>query len=593
MQTSTQGSATVQGIGVSPGIIIGKAVVIKRKSCRPGWYQLPPEHIQEEVKRFKNAVQCAEQELLSLRKYFTDDLADALSIIDSHVLILKDKMITDQTIQIIERDNVNAEWALAQSLNEIQEKFDKIPDPYIKERYSDVKHVADRIYGLLFGRDPYHLIQGDEPVVVVANDVSPEDTIRLHKENILAFLAEKGGQTSHTAIIARSLNLPAVVGLDFITGALQTGDEVLLDGTTGKVIVRPTPEHKQQYQEQTLHNRLRDEELAYYIHLASETTDGYTVRLSANIEVIDELPGVLRYSAEGIGLFRSEFDYFHGVSHPCEEHLYTTYKELLTTMAPHPVTVRTLDVGGDKLMHYLSHHYTRMDDERNPALGLRSIRFSLYESKLFTTQLRALLRASVHGRLRIMLPLVSSLNELYQTKGILRNIMNDLDQEGAAYTPKVELGIMVEVPSAVILADVFAKEVDFFGIGTNDLIQYSLAIDRNNQFVAHMYDPFHPAVLRMIKHTVDAGHAQGIPVSVCGEMAGDLLCAPVLLGMGVDELSMRPPVLPHVKRLLRHSSYEQLRTLSREVLLCVDGRQARNFLVSYFSENHPREIKSS
>ncbi len=568
-------------------------MVIKRQTCRPGWYQLPPEQIQQEVQRFKDAVGGAEQELLSLRKYFTDDLADALSIIDSHVLILKDRMIVEQTIQIIEQNNVNAEWALAQSLSQIQAKFDKIPDPYIKDRYSDVKHVADRIYGLLFGQDPYQLIQGDEPVVVVANDVSPEDTIRLHKENILAFLAEKGGQTSHTAIIARSLNLPAVVGLEYITGVLQTGDEVILNGTTGEVVVRPTAEQKEQYQEYSLHNRVRDEELAYYTHLNSETIDGYTVRLSANIEVTEELPNVLQNGAEGIGLFRSEFDYFHGVSHPCEEQLYATYKELLATMAPHPVTVRTLDVGGDKLMHYLSQNYSHMDDERNPALGLRSIRFSLYESQLFATQLRSLLRASVHGRLRILLPLVSSLNELYQTKAILRNIMSDLEQEGASFTPKVELGIMVEVPSAVILADVFAKEVDFFGIGTNDLIQYSLAIDRNNQFVAHMYDPFHPAVLRMIKHTVDAGHAQGIPVSVCGEMAGDLLCAPVLLGLGVDELSMRPPVLPHVKRLLRHSRYDQLHELAQDVLLCVDGRQAREFLASYFSQYYPREIRSS
>lgn len=577
----------LQGIGVSPGIASGRVVVIKRQTCRAGRYHLPPDHIPQEVSRFHQAVSQAEAELIRLREDFADDLADALSIIDSHILMLKDRMIYDQTIDFIRSNNVNAEWALAQSLNHIKNRFDQIADPYIKERYADIKHVADRVFGILFGRQPYQLVNAQEPVIVVANDFSPEDTMQLHSEKILGFLSERGGITSHTAIVARSLNIPAVIGLTHITGSVATGDRIILDGNSGRVILQPYPEQIEAYEQKARLSGSVVDALAPYVHLSAETLDGYSVRLSANIEMTEEMESVFRYGGEGIGLFRSEFDYFRHQQQPDEEDLFRTYRQLLETTAPHPVTVRTLDVGGDKFLDHLREHHEQLDPERNPALGLRSIRFSLYEMELFTLQLRALLRASVYGRLRIMLPLVSSLSELLQVKTVLREVQQELLQQGVAVDEAIELGVMVEVPSAVILADVFAREVDFLAIGTNDLIQYSLAIDRSNQHVAHMYDPYHPAVVRMIKQTVDSGHAQGIPVSVCGEMAGDTLCALVLLGLGVDELSMRPAVIPTIKWLLRHSSFRQLQQLGDELLSCVDGRQTKRFVQSYFQDNYP------
>ncbi len=584
-QTASSRSTTFYGIGVSPGIVVANVVVLKRQTYRAGWYHLPQDHIQSEIERFNITLDKAEQELIGLRTEFADDLADALSIIDSHILMLRDRMICDQTVKIIQEQNVNAEWALAQSLTRIKKRFERIADPYLKERYSDIKYVADRVFGLLSGRKDELLHNISEQAVVVASDFSPEDTIRMRTENILGFISEKGGVTTHTAIVAKSLNIPAVVGLESVTANLATGDRVILDGGTGRVMLHPTQAQIRQYSDFDRKHKAFTDNLAQYIHLASETSDGYTFRLSANIEMLDELPTVLQFGSEGIGLFRSEFDFFHGQRHPDEDMLFGMYRELLQTIAPYPVTVRTLDVGGDKFSDQLAEKNIHIDHERNPALGLRSIRLSLHESSLFKVQLRALLRASAYGRLRIMLPLVCSLAEWQQADRIIRDIMKELDEENISYDHEVEIGIMVEVPSAVIMADILAAQVDFFGIGTNDLIQYTFAIDRGNQHVAHLYDPFHPAILRMIKQTVDAGHAQGIQVSLCGEMAGDVRCAPLLIGLGVDELSMRPSVIPHVKKLLRQSASEQLRLLGEKVVQCADGASVRNCLDEYLPDH--------
>jgi len=568
----------LQGIGAAPGNVTARVLVLKRQTLRAGWYHLPPEHIDKEVERFLQALAAAGDELELLRDKLARDLADALSIIDSHLLMLNDRMLYERTVEIIRHNNLNAEWALAQVLNDIKVRFDRIDDPYIKERYADIKHVADRVFGLLAGRENDPLLRVTGPAIVVANDFSPEDVLRMHTAGILGFLTEKGGVTSHTTIVARSLNIPAVVGLEHVTGILATGELIILDGDSGRVVLNPDSAEINRYLETDRRRRARADHLDRYVHLASETLDGYTVRLSANIEMLEELPAVMRHGCEGIGLFRSEFDYFQAPRPPSEEQLFATYRRLLETMAPHPVSVRTLDVGGDKFLNRFPGNTAWLDRERNPALGLRSIRFSLYENELFRTQLRALLRASVYGRLRILLPLVSSLDELRRTKVILAEIKSALAAERLPCAPDVELGIMIEVPSAVVMADVFAAEVDFFAIGTNDLIQYSLAIDRGNQYVAHLYDPFHPAVLRMIKQTVDAGHGQGIPVSLCGEMAGDDLCAPVLLGLGVDELSMRPALISGVKRLLRHSRADFLRDLGEEALQCGESGEVQAYL---------------
>ena len=581
---------TLYGIRGSSGIVIGKVLVLNHQPDRIASYHLDDARVEPEVERFRAAAGRVEDELVALRHTFEGELSDALSIIDSHILMIRDKFITRRTVILIREKKINAEWALSRVLNQLKKKFDRITDGYIRDRFADVQYVVDRLFVHLSGQQQEFPDGMDGPVILVSNDFSPEDTLKMQSENVLGFLTEKGGITSHTAIVARSLGLPAVVGLENITSACRSGDTVILDGFSGRVYLSPTWDLQQQYLEYDRQHRAFTDEIAWYIHLSSETVDGLRVRLSANIEMPDELQTVQRYGGEGIGLFRSEFDYFQQDQMPDEDTLFATYRDLLAGLAPDPVTIRTLDVGGDKFASRLASPGMRLDRERNPALGLRSIRFSLREPVLFITQLRAMLRASTYGRLRILLPMISSLGELRRVRGMLHTIMQDLHQEGIPFYQDVEIGIMIEVPSAVIMADTLAAEVDFFSIGTNDLIQYSLAIDRGNEYVAHMYEPLHPSVLRMISQTVDSAHNQGIEVSLCGEMAGDVVTAPVLLGLGLDELSMRPSAIPFVKRLLRQSSFSQLTDLGSRVLHCGDGEEVRAILTEYLPEQYPEEF---
>jgi phosphotransferase system enzyme I (PtsI) len=580
----------MHGIAASPGIVEGKALVLRRRTRSTGWAHLPAEHVPQEVERFRRAVDKAEKDLVSLRDQFAEDLSDALSIIDSHILMIKDRMIVERTVDLIREHGVNAEWALARALGNIKKKFEAIADPYIKARYADVKYVADRVFGILSGTGSDPLADIDEPVILVAHDFSPEDTLRMRSRNILGFMTEKGGITSHTAIVARSLGIPAVVGLEHVTRQCITGETVILDGFKGQVHLNPTLDRQRQYREYQRQHREFSDEVAFYIHLSPETRDGYRIRLAANIEMVAELDAVIRFGAEGVGLFRSEFDYFHGPSRPGEEAMYGTYRQLLAALDPQPVTIRTLDVGGDKFVGHLSTSGLRLDLERNPALGLRSTRYFLREPAIFIAQLRAMLRASAHGNLRILFPMISSLNEWRRVREILDLAKKSLAAEGRHFSPDIQVGIMVEVPSAVVMADSLAGEVDFFSIGTNDMIQYSLAIDRGNEYVASMYEPLHPAVLRMIKQTVDAGHAHGIEVAICGEMAGDVMSVPVLLGLGLDELSMRPSALPFVKRLLRSSRTTSLTELAEKVLDCGEGREVLRYLETQLPVLYPEEF---
>lgn len=580
----------LHGSGASPGIVVGRVLVLQRKTRRSGWYNLPAKELDAEVARFRNATARAETELVALRSQFAEDLSDALSIIDSHILMIRDRMIVDRTVDLIRARKINAEWALAESLGTVKKKFEKIADPYIRSRYADVKHVADRIFGILAGQEGDPLADIADKVVVIARDFSPEDTMRLPSDRILGFVTEAGGDTSHTAIVARSMGIPAVIGIREITRLCSTGDEIILDGFNGRVFLDPTQDQKKQYREYKRQHQVFSDDIAFYIQLSPETIDGHRVRLMANIETAGELDAVMKYGAEGVGLFRSEFDYFQRNVRPDENMLFTSYRHMLATLDPLPVTIRTLDVGGDKFVEQLRSGNLRLDLERNPALGLRSIRYTLHEQALFIMQLRAMLRASVHGRLRILFPMISSQGEFARVMEIFDRVKDDLAREGVDFDNGVEVGIMVEVPSAVIMADVLAGGVDFFSIGTNDMIQYSLAIDRGNEYVAHMYEPLHPAVLRMIKQTVDAGHARGIEVGLCGEMAGDVIAVPVLLGLGLDDLSMRPSALPFVKRLLRHSNSRQLHDLGGRVLQCSDGPEVRSFLDSYLPRTYPEEF---
>jgi phosphotransferase system enzyme I (PtsI) len=589
-QNTAPTEQTLYGISGSPGIVAGRVIVINHHREQKVCYPITKESVAAEVQRFQDALDRVEKELAAVRSQCAGDFADALSIIDSHILMVRDPTLHSDTIALIRHEKINAQWALSRTLERIKKKFAAIEDPYIRDRFADVEYVVDRVSAVLSGHQPGLPVEMDEPVIVISDDFSPEDTLGMQSGKVLGFLTEKGGVTSHTAIIARSLGLPAVLGIEQITSLCSTGDTVILDGYSGRVYLAPTLDMQQQYREYDRQHRAFSDELAGYIHLSSETVDGLQVRLSANIELPGEMESVYKYGAEGIGLFRSEFDYLHRQQLPDEETLFAVYRDLLAGLAPDPVTIRTLDVGGDKFVSHLPDSDVRLDLERNPALGLRSFRYSLREPGLLITQLRAMLRASTHGRLRILLPMISSLSELQRVRAILDTIMEDLHREKISFHPAVEIGIMIEVPSAVVMADTLAAEVDFFSIGTNDLIQYSLAIDRGNEYVAHMYEPLHPAVLRMISQTVDAAHTQGIEVALCGEMAGDVVSAPVLLGLGIDELSMRPSAVPHIKRMLRHSCSRQLADLGKKVLRCGDGGEVRNLLTGYLPKYYPEEF---
>ncbi|MFH1215855.1 MAG: phosphoenolpyruvate--protein phosphotransferase [Pseudomonadota bacterium] len=587
-------SAEFFGIGVSPGIVIGRALLagcgIAVKKRKTGIAA-----VSGEQQRFRDAVSRTEEKLRHLRAQFSAVLADYGAIIDSHILMLRDRFLYERTLEIIGKERVNAEWALEKSLVLVEERFARLDDVYIRARYDDVRHVVERIFAELSGTERLSDPNGEKGILV-ARDFSPEDILRMRGNNA-GFLAAMGGETSHTAIVARTLGIPAVVGVKDIIARVDDGDLLILDGSTGRVFVNPATELVNRYRERQNHLQRYNREAAAYAHLRSETSDGMLVRVEANLENVDEISQAFQYGAVGVGLFRSEYLYLASDRLPDEEILFQAYRSLLSMAAPFPVTIRTLDVGGDKLFicreKDAAGKSCKMGDESraaNPALGLRAIRYSLREPEIFATQLRALLRASPYGSLRILFPMISSYCELTQIKDILERLRGELREKGVRFDENVKIGIMVEVPSAVAVADTLAGEVDFFSIGTNDLVQYVLAIDRGNEQVAHMYEPLHPAVLRMISQTVQAGHRGGIEVGICGEMAGQEKYLPVLLGLGLDSFSMHPPAIPFVKKMIRKSRTEQVDKLARQLLASPSSIETRKCLKRFLAEHHPELV---
>ncbi|MCK5235509.1 MAG: phosphoenolpyruvate--protein phosphotransferase, partial [Deltaproteobacteria bacterium] len=538
----------LRGIGVSSGIVIGRAHVLSRGGKEvANLCHIRDEAVDNEVVRFKDALKASRSQLLKIKKKLQKESVskgkEHLSIIDAHMLMLKDQMLVHDTISLIKKGRMNAEWALKTVLKDIKDLFSKVDDEYLKERSSDIEHIVERVMVNLSGGHDSGIGDIKEPSIVVAHDLSPTDTAQMVKSNVLSFLTDIGAKTSHTAIMAKALEIPAVVGLEVVTESIVTGDMVIVDGMTGAVIVNPSESVIDVYEKRKKRYRKYDKALLHYRDLPAETTDGRRIKILGNMEIAEEIGSLRDHGAEGIGLYRSEFLYLNRNGYPTEEEHVAAYRHVVKKMAPNTVTVRTLDIGGDKFLDP-----SDVADETNPALGLRAIRLSLSQPELFKVQLRGILRASAYGKVKIMFPMISGVDELRKAKSILEEVKAELRKERKKFDEDIEVGIMIEVPSAALIADILAKEVDFFSIGTNDLLQYSLAIDRVNEHVAYLYEPFHPAILRIIKHVVDAARDNNISLSVCGEMAGEPEHALIFLGLGLERLSMSASSMLKVKR---------------------------------------------
>ncbi len=549
------------GIGVSPGIGLGEVYLLDHRPV-VDHEQIAAEQVEAELQRFRAAVDAARQQLLTIKQRVSkqEHLQEHLYILDTHLLFLADDMLIKGTEQLIAAQH-SAESALQQILEKLKALFDNIEDEYLRERRSDVDAVGERLLRILTGVSERSFCNIGSESIIAAHDLSPAETMQIDREKILGFLTDKGGRTSHTAILARSLDIPAVVGLENITALVATRMRVIIDGGSGVVILNPTQATQEEYLQRKRTYEQLEQELENYRELPAETRDGHRIALRGNLELPSEFAMAQKHAAEGVGLFRTEFLYMGRSEPPSEEEQVAIYREILKVMPHYPVTIRTLDIGGDKFVPELN-----LADEDNPAMGLRAIRFSLREERLFKVQLRAILRASHYGKVRIMFPMISGVAEIRTCKRLLREVAAQLDSEGIPYASDLQIGIMVETPSAVLIAPLLAKEVDFFSIGTNDLIQYCLAVDRSNEYVAYLYDPLHPAILRALKTTCDAANSAGIDVCICGEMAGEPLYAMVLAGLGFDELSMNAACVPRVKRVLRQVSRSDGEQLIEQLL---------------------------
>ncbi|GFM36911.1 phosphoenolpyruvate--protein phosphotransferase [Desulfovibrio psychrotolerans] len=551
----------VYGIAVSAGISIGKAFFINRTSRRHIPREtIPASRAEQEIDRLTAASDMVRDEFEAARAKVPVELREHGAIIDSHLMICQDpKLMLAAATRIRER-LITAEWALEQSVETIAAAFSAIDDPYIRERIQDVRVVADRIMQRLLGG--YSSTRAlAERMVLMAHDLTPADAIELELDKIMSFATSEGGKTSHTGILARSLQIPAIVGVEGLEESARDGELVIIDALRGRILIDPSEEELATYSDLKYQFENYQKSIIRQCKLPGETVDGFRLEIQANIELAEELQSVLDNGGEGVGLYRTEYAFLNRKQPPTEEDLYREYATLAERLAPAKVTLRTLDVGADKMMNS-----QEKLDEPNPALGLRGIRYCLKHQDVFRMQLRAILRASVHGNVAVMFPMISGLKEVRQARYQLNLVRQELDEQGIPYNPDMPVGIMIELPSAVMIAETLAQEVDFFSIGTNDLIQYSLGIDRANKHVSYLYQPLHPAIVRSIKYVVDAAHRGGIEVSVCGEVASDPYCIPILMGMQIDGVSIAPQAIPGIKRIIRQVNMEECKQLLRDVL---------------------------
>ncbi len=566
---------TLEGLGVSDGIAIGRAVCLDTRIGDVYRFPLDADRVEPEVERFELAVAETLEALNRLRSGVGEDFGDELAaIFDAHILFLKDPAYLNLVVRRIRDERVNAEWAVYRAAQELDERFARIRDPYLRERNQDLEDVSHQLLRALQGIGHHELSEIETEVVIVANDLTPSEAVRLGRQRVVAFAIEGGGRTSHTTIVARSLSLPAVTGLAGITELLTDQDPVIVDGEQGRVILHPTREVLEEYRRRQRTLRREARALLANRELAATTRDGVEIALMANVDLPEEADEVEPHGAQGIGLYRSEFLYIEKSPRlPTEEEHYDLYRRLAEAAAPHPAVIRTYDLGGRKLAREL------LDcREENPVLGLRGIRLTLARPEVFQTQLRAIFRAALCGNLWLMVPLVSTVEEVRRFRAFAERVRDDLVREGIPCARQVKTGIMIEVPSAAAIADLLAREVDFFSIGTNDLIQYALAVDRNNEQVADLYQPLHPGILRMLRFVVASGREAGIEVSVCGEMAADLRLVPLLIGLGVRRLSVSPRRVPAVKNCVRELCAAELEELAVRAMALATARDVEGLL---------------
>ncbi len=562
------------GIGASRGIAIGKIYLLDRSRMCVLKYEIQKDEINKEIQRFKEAVAESTKYLNKIKEKAKKNLdSKFLGIMNGHMMILQDDLLVSETIDRIKNERINAEWVFQKSMKRLRNIFLKMDDEYLRERGKDIDHVGNLILRNLIGHDQESIADLNEKAIIVSRDLAPSDVVQMKKDKVLGFVTEAGGKTSHVSIMAASFEIPAVVGLNDIIEKAGLGDSIIVDGIEGVVIINPTKEEFKHYLKKRQIFEYHNKELLKIKDLKAETTDGFSVKLMANIETNLEIPLAKRQGAQGVGLFRTECLFLNRQDLPSEEEHFQIYKETVESFAPHPVIIRTLDAGGDKIVPQLN------KIEANPALGLRAIRYSLKQLNIFKEQLRAILRAGHFGNIKIMYPLISGLEEIQKANEILEEVKEDLSRDGIPFKKNIEIGIMIETPSAAVIADVLAHAVDFFSIGTNDLIQYVLAVDRTNEMVASLYQPLHPSVLRLIELVLKSAEKADIEVSVCGSMGGNPLSALILLGLGkIDSMSMYAHSLPKIKKMIRNISLKDAKDISSHILTLSTFKEINDYV---------------
>ncbi len=579
--TNFKKETKLYGICGSPGFCIGKAYLVDKEGVDViEKYYIRENDITAEINRFKAAVQNAANELAQIIKNIPEEFQENAHILEAQMALYKDKMLYDKTIDLIEKECVNAEWALKKIIEKAKTMFQSISDPYLKSRGSDIVHISDKIIHNLVGFKNENISEINKRVILIAKDLSPAETSQIQLERIKGFVTDLGGKASHTGIIARSLGIPAVIGIENATKEIKNDDIIIVDGKAGTIIINPSDDTIIKYERLNIKYTEYQAVITRKSYMPAKTTDGHRFKIMGNIEFPEEIVSVLDHGGDGIGLYRTEFLYLSRTNFPDEDELFEQYKDVAELMEPKPVTIRTLDINGDKaLIHHLPEQ-----KEINPALGLRAIRFCYKKPEIFLTQLKAILRASAYGNIRVLFPMISNYNELVFAKQSLNDAKNSLKALNIEYDKNIKVGIMIEVPSAVLIAEHLADLVDFFSIGTNDLIQYSLAIDRGNSEVAYLFEPLHPAVIKMVKYIADIRKKKKIEVHMCGEMAAEPINLPILLGLNLDELSMNPQTIPDIKNNISKLSVKKAKKLINKVLQKKTSEEIKELIMEEYGD---------